>query len=113
MRRRGIIMLTLLVAFMGAAFWPQPTFACDIRDPGCFIDDFVHKQLYQFNLSIWQLNRAGLVVARWFEDLRAWLIETVMVNAFTTLSKPVIQFFTLMLILAWMVFVISFMVQSL
>ncbi len=112
--RRHTLTITLVLAIMAsvAALWPSPTFACDIRDPGCFIDDFVHKQLYQLCLSVWQLNRAGLVVARWFEDLRVWLIQTVMVNAFTALTEPVKFLFYLALIVAWMVFVISFLVQA-
>ncbi len=111
-RRSSLTLLALAIVALAAALWPSPTFACQINDPGCFIDDFVHKQLYQFDLSIWQINRAGLTLARWFEDLRVWLIESVMVNVFTTLSRPVIQFFTLALIVAWMLFIISFMVQS-
>jgi hypothetical protein len=112
-RRRGLLTILVLAALGAAAtFWPSPTFACDIRDPGCYIQDFVHKQLYDLNLSIWQINRAGLILARWFEDLRGWLIESVMVNIFTTLSKPVIGLFVLALIVAWMLFIVSFMVQS-
>ncbi len=111
-RRSSLTLLVLAIVALASALWPSVTFACQINDPGCYIDDFVHKQLYQFSLSIWQINRAGLVLARWFEDLRVWLIEWVMVNVFTTLSRPVIQFFTLGLIVAWMLFIISFMVQS-
>ncbi len=111
-RRSSLTLLVLAIVALASALWPSVTFACQINDPGCYIDDFVHKQLYQFSLSIWQINRAGLVLARWFEDLRVWLIESVMVNVFTTLSRPVIQFFTLGLIVAWMLFIISFMVQS-
>ena len=59
-RRSSLTLLVLAILALAAAFWPSPTFACQVVDPGCFIDDFVHKQLYQLNLSIWQINRAGL-----------------------------------------------------
>jgi len=110
-RCRLFIVGVLATLFVLAALIPQPTFACQITDPGCYIDDFIHKQLKQLDLSIWQMNRAGLILARWLEDLRVWLITSVMVNAFTALTKPVKFLFYLALIVAWLIFVISFMVQ--
>lgn len=114
MKRRRMIMFAGLFAAIGAALLaPQAVFAgCQITDPGCYIDDFAHNQLYQFDLSIWQINRAGLVLARWLEDLRVWLTDSVFADAFTTLKEPVKFFFYLALILAWLIFIISFMVQN-
>lgn len=96
-----------------AALAPSAARACELTDPGCYIDDFAHQQIRELALSIWQLNRAGLVLARWVEDLRAWLTETVLVDAFNQLAGPVHWTFLLALIIAWMIFVISFMVQAL
>lgn len=114
MKRRHMPMFAALIVAIGAAlFVPQAAFAgCQITDPGCYIDDFTHKQLYQFDLTIWQYNRAGLVVAHWLEDLRTWLTNSVFADAFTTLIEPVKHLFWLALIVAWLIFVISFMVQS-
>lgn len=112
-RRQGTMFAGLFAAIGTALLLPQAVFAgCQITDPGCYIDDFAHRQLYQFDLSIWQINRAGLVLARWLEDLRVWLTDSVFTDAFTTLTQPVKFAFYLALILAWLIFIISFMVQS-
>lgn len=114
MTRRTPTMLVALAVVIAAALLPHPAFAsCQLTDPGCYIDDFTHKQFAQFDLSIWQLNRAGLVLARWLEDLRGWLTDSVLTDAFTTLTQPVKFVFYLALIVAWLLFVISSMVQSL
>lgn len=114
MTRRTPTMLVALAVVIAAALLPHPVFAsCQLTDPGCYIDDFTHKQFAQFDLSIWQLNRAGLVLARWLEDLRGWLTDSVLTDAFTTLTQPVKFVFYLALIVAWLLFVISSMVQSL
>ena len=107
-RRAGLAALAF-----SAALAPSAARACELTDPGCYIDDFAHQQIRELALSIWQINRAGLALARWLEDLRGWLIETVLVDAFTTLVGPVRWMFFLALIMAWMIFVISFMVQAL
>ena len=114
MKQRTMTVLAILVVAIGAALLvPHAAFACQITEPGCYIQDFSQQQLAQFNLSVWQLNRAGLVLARWLEDLRGWLTDSVLVSAFTALTKPVAFLFVLALIVAWLVFVVSFMVQSL
>ena len=115
MKRRRMTMVAVLTGAIGAVLLaPHAAFAgCQITDPGCYIDDFAHNQLYQFDLSIWQINRAGLVLARWLEDLRVWLTDSVFTDAFTTLKEPVKFVFYLALILAWLIFIISFMVQNL
>jgi len=114
MKPRTVTMFAVLMTMIGVVLLlPKAALAgCSIADPGCYIDDFTHKQLYQFDLSVWQLNRAGLVLARWLEDLRAWLTDSVFADAFTTLTQPVKFAFYLTLIVAWLIFIISFMIQS-
>ena len=110
MKRRALLMLSLLSAWL---LFPRAVVACTITDPGCYIDNWTHKQLYELDLGIWQINRAGLVLARWIEDLRVWMTDAIFVNAFTGLIQPVKSLFYLALIAAWMVFIVSFFLQSL
>lgn len=111
--RRAASGVGLAALAASAALVPSVARACELTDPGCYIDDFAHQQLRELALSIWQINRAGLVLARWVEDLRAWLTDIILVDAFTQLARPVHWTFLLALIIAWMIFVISFMAQAL
>lgn len=106
---------TLVIGLAGllVLLLPSTAYACDLRDPGCYVDDFAQKQMMSVTMSLWQINRAGLVLARWLEEVRGWLIERVLVDAFTALVRPAQFLLVLALIVAWLVVVISFLVQAL
>lgn len=112
--RRRWVSPALLGVLLGLALLaPAGAAACELVDPGCYIDAFAHGQIHELSLSVWQINRAGLILARWIEDMRGWLIDSMLVTAFDSLKLPALIFFHLALIAAWMIFVISYMVQSL
>lgn len=87
--------------------------ACDLTHPDCYIHDSIHQTIRDFCLSLWGINRGGLIMAHWVEDMRVWLIDTVLANAFTSLTDPVEYFFYLALILAWLVMIVSFLIGPL
>lgn len=108
-RWRSLGVLTLLS--MAVALMPQRSFACALNDPSCFVHAPLYDQLASWARDLWMLNRSGLVIAHWLEDMRTWLIDSVMVNAFTALTEPVKFLFYVALVVAWFIFLISFMVQ--
>lgn len=102
----------LAVISIAVALMPRVSFACVISDPSCYVHAPLYDTIQSYAHQVWGINSGGLIIAHWLEDLRLWLIDTVMVDAFQSLVQPVKYLFYLALVLAWGMFIISFMVQS-
>ncbi|HEU4328914.1 MAG TPA: hypothetical protein VFS21_37600 [Roseiflexaceae bacterium] len=110
-RRRTLVILGIVLGL--ATLLPAHAAACELTDPGCYIDDVIQRRLWEFARVVWAFNRAALIIASWLEQGRDWMILTVMVDAFTALTRPVLMIFALVVILAWLVFLVSFFLQAL
>ena len=114
--RQLVCGLSLIVGLI-ALFLPRQVAACsNPLDMGCAIRDGANAILYETLRVIavlgWSLNRGGLILARWIEDLRVWVVELLLTTTFTNLMPTIQIFFLMSLILAAIVFTFSFYVQA-
>jgi hypothetical protein len=113
MRRRLPILALGLALALTVALWPRPTYAgCNV-DIGCYVDEGI-VSLLRFLAEIgWFLNGNLLLVARWIEMQRAWLINDVMGAVYAGLLRGVSVAWAEAVVIAIVVFVIGFSLQAL
>ena len=86
------------------ALWPQGAFAaegCEALNPQACMDAFLHYSLVQVMRSIWFFDRPLLMVARWIEGLRAYLVDGVLATAFDATIAGIQVPFWMMAAAAW------------
>jgi hypothetical protein len=96
-----------------AALWPQPTYAsCSLTDVGCFIDEGLVSMLRFLAQIGWFFNGSLLLLSRWIEEQRAWLITDVMAALFTGLLRGSMVAWAQAVVIAVVLFVIGFSLRA-
>lgn len=94
--------------------WPAQALAveqCEALNPQACMDNFLHYNLVQLMRTIWFFTRPLLLIARWIEGLRSYLVDGVLATAFDATIAGVQYPFWMMAALAWCIFVIGYMLS--
>ena len=113
MRRRLMLLALGLAVALTGAIWPHPSYAASCNmDIGCFVDDGIVTMLRFLAQIGWFLNGNLLLVSRWMEEQRQWLIHDVMAAVYTGLLKGVSMAWAEAVVIAIIVFIIGFSLQA-
>ncbi|WP_322489365.1 hypothetical protein [Chloroflexus sp.] len=114
MRRRtqhAFLALGLILA-LTVALWPRPTYAaCDLNI-GCYVDEGIVTFLRFLAQLGWFFNGNLLLVSRWIEEQRNWLVNDVMAAVFDGLLKGASVAWAQAVVIAVIVFVIGFSLRA-
>jgi len=110
--RRGLLLALGLALALGVAFWPQPTYAaCDVNI-SCYLDEGIVTFLRFLAQLGWFLNGSLLLLSRWIEEQRNWLITDVMASLFEGLLKGASVAWAQAVVIAVVLFVIGFSLRA-
>ena len=109
-----LLKLSLVALALLVLFWPAQALAveqCEALNPQACMDNFLHYNLVQLMRTIWFFTRPLLLIARWIEGLRSYLVDGVLATAFDATIAGVQYPFWMMAALAWCIFVIGYMLS--
>ena len=109
---RALLLALGLALALGVALWPQATYASCGADPGCYIDEGVVTLLRFLAQLGWFLNGSLLLLSRWIEEQRTWLINDVMAALFAGLLKGSMVAWAQAVVIAVVLFVIGFSLRA-
>jgi hypothetical protein len=112
MKRRWLPLLALVVVLL-VAVWPREALAdCDLTNIACHVDSALWPKLLDLARSLWLIDRGLLLMARWIESVRDWLINGVLGTAFGSLAERVQFPFYIAAAIAWIFFIVGYMLQA-
>jgi hypothetical protein len=113
MKQRQPLLLAAGVALaLVVALWPHATYAaCDINI-GCYVDEGIVTALRFLAQLGWFLNGNLLLVSRWIEEQRNWLIDDVLAVVFDGLLRGTSVAWAQAVVIAVIVFVIGFSLRA-
>ncbi|HEX9370232.1 MAG TPA: hypothetical protein VF897_04470, partial [Roseiflexaceae bacterium] len=104
--------LVILCGLLYVALFPHTAAACATWDIKCPVDVGTYSAIVGVSELLWKFNRMMLWAARWVEGLRVWLITNVLGTALDATIAGVKFPFWIAVGVAWIVFVVSFMLQA-
>ena len=112
--RRRHLPCILAVAVWGALFLPPPraSYACHITDFECMKDSSFYMMQELVTSGLWAVTRMLLLGARAIEGFRVWLTTDVLPNVFTNVLRGLEGTFVVTVMLALLMFWLSFFVQG-
>ena len=110
-RQHSFLALGLGIAVI-AALWPHPSYAaCDVNI-GCYVDEGIVTVLRFFAQLGWFLNGNLLLLSRWLEEQRTWLVNDVMASVLDGLLQGASVAWAQAVVIAVIICIISFSLRA-